>query len=1120
VAGDGRAREESETPGRAEALFAEYVQSAKDGVAFDDFLAGHPEQADALRAVHSLWVAGELATAAQTPISGGGRSLQAALSSLAAPLDSPPLERVGPYRITEVLGEGGFGVVYRAEQDAPFHRTVALKVIKLGMDTRETVARFEAERQALALMSHPAIAKVHDAGATENGRPYFVMEFIQGEPITLFCERRDLNVDARLDLFLTVCEAVEHAHQKGVIHRDLKPSNVLVGLDAGTPLPKVIDFGIAKAMGAQLTEHTLQTGLGQILGTPAYMSPEQADLGSADIDTRSDVYSLGVILYELLAGVRPFEREAFPTQSLEAVLRFIREAEPQRPSTRLQARAQARRPDDPAVERRIRLTVRRLRGDLDWIVLKAMAKDRERRYGRVADLAQDLRRHLRHEPVSAGPPGIAYRMRKFARKHRVGVGITAALFLTALLGGAGLAYRAERDFARAWGNTQSSIDAKDLKGAQAGLAVLRERHYGRAQVRDLEQAVAQLENTLRSKESARHLDAARQDWESHLEQLQESHDLERAWREKRLDPNQHAPPWERSEEFAIHDRLEAARRDAQDNYNAAIGAFQRAIEAAPRDSVAERQARKEFAAVYQTLQSLADREGALALGPDFFRRRGADLDAVLFARKGGTVRIWTRPAGAAVLCYRYAEHEKRLLPLPFDPRAGFEQVEAGFRSGPALIVESVVDAARAPFRAGDRLAAVNGAELRVVGDLARALGGVQAGESVEARVERDGKPLVQAWVPFPTEGTSAPADGGPERRRLTLSREELGFVLAGYPLAGLDGEGLGRTAEGVPFEANFPDGSYLLVFRRPEYGETRLPLRVAGKDLEVNVRLLRNDEVPPGFVHIPAGLFDRGGDPEAFQGFPLEEVKVGDLLIARYEVTLGEYLEYLNDPASEIDSNGEVVPAQESARSTLRGLVKRGVRKSEKLDLLPRLDSGQPLVRRGEDGKWSLVAGPRRSPRLPVLGISRFAAEEYALWLTKRRGEGIVRRYRLPADDEWEKAARGVDRRTFVWGDYPCWSFAWVRRGISRRPVEPEEVGFMTTDESVYGVRDLTGSVSEYAVGQPSLPYRYASVRGGNWFHTDEYYGRAATRNGLVPDGTAESTGFRLVAELKEEDGP
>ena len=627
--------------------------------------------------------------------------------------------------------------------------------------------------------------------------------------------------------------------------------------------------------------------------------------------------------------------------------------------------------------------------------------------------------------------------------------------------------------------------------------------------------MAQLEVALRSKESAGHLAAARQDWDLHLERLEESRELEQAWRQKRRDPLTHLPPWERSEEFAIHDRLETARRQAQDFYNDAIGRFQRAVEAAPPGSPAEQLARNAFALVYQDLQSLADREGALALGPDFFRRRGADLDAAVFAKKGGTVRIRTRPAGATVLCHRYAEHEKRLLPLPFDPRAGFEQVEAGFLSGPALIVESVVNAARVPFRPGDRLAAVNGRELRVVGDLARALGGLQSGERVEAQVEREGKQIVLAWIPFPAQGAGAPAgEGRAEKGGLNFPREELGVVLAGYPLLGKEANGLGRTGEAAPLEVSIPDGNYLLVFRRPGHGETRFPLRVAGKDADVDVRLLPEDGMPPGFVHVPAGSFFRGGDPEAFQGFPLEEVELGDFLIARHEVTLEEYLEFLNDPMNEIDPQGETIPTQESTRDSLRRLVERGSRASEKLDLLPRRNSREPLVRRDENGKWSLAG---RSPRWPALGVSHFAAEEYAVWLTARRATGVVSRYRLPTDDEWEKAARGVDRRRFVWGDYPQWSFAWVYRGISRRPVEPEEVGFVVTDESVHGVRDLTGSVSEHAVGKPSPPYNYASVRGGNWSDTDEYYGRAATRNGLLPAGTLESTGFRVVADLKEE---
>jgi serine/threonine protein kinase/tetratricopeptide (TPR) repeat protein len=337
---------------------------------------------------------------------------------------------IGRYRLLEQIGEGGFGIVFMAEQQHPVRRRVALKVIKPGMDTRQVIARFEAERQALALMDHPNIAKVFDAGVTDSGRPYFVMELVKGLPITKYCDEHKRTPRQRLELFVQVCQAVQHAHQKGVIHRDLKPTNVLVAQYDGKPVPKVIDFGVAKAAGQQLTERTLFTGFGDVVGTPQYMSPEQAELNQLDIDTRSDVYSLGVLLYELLTGTTPLESKRLKEAALLEVLRVIREEEPPRPSTRLTTVAEL-----PSIAAQRGLEPKSLsgivKGELDWIVMKALEKDRGRRYETAYGLARDVERYLRDEPVSACPPSAAYRMRKLARRHRLAV--VAALTFVAIL---------------------------------------------------------------------------------------------------------------------------------------------------------------------------------------------------------------------------------------------------------------------------------------------------------------------------------------------------------------------------------------------------------------------------------------------------------------------------------------------------------------------------------------------------------------------------------------------------------------------------------------------------------------------------------------------------------------
>lgn len=345
------------------------------------------------------------------------------------------LPSFGPYKLLEQIGEGGMGIVYVAEQEWPLRRRVALKIIKPGMDSRQVVARFEAERQALAIMNHPHIAKVLDAGTTDSGSPYFVMELVRGIPITTYCDAHQLDLRLRLELFVKVAEAIQHAHQKGVIHRDLKPSNILVELDDVRAVPKVIDFGVAKATQQPLTEGTVYTGFMQMIGTPLYMSPEQAQLNSQDVDTRSDIYSLGVLLYELLTGSTPFDRETFKRVGVDEMRRIIREDNPARPSDRISTLAAAalstiseRRKVDP---KKLRTAVR---GELDWIVLKALEKDRSRRYATASAFANDIRRYLNGKPVEACPPTTMYRMRKFASRNAAPLATAVLIAFSLTLG--------------------------------------------------------------------------------------------------------------------------------------------------------------------------------------------------------------------------------------------------------------------------------------------------------------------------------------------------------------------------------------------------------------------------------------------------------------------------------------------------------------------------------------------------------------------------------------------------------------------------------------------------------------------------------------------------------------
>jgi tetratricopeptide (TPR) repeat protein len=430
-------------PNPAKAIFLEAVERhAPDRwpAFLDRACAGQPDlrgRVEALLEAHR-----EVGTAQHRELAEG------AGPSPVATVDEPPVRErpgdvIGSYKLLEQIGEGGFGVVFMAEQQRPVRRKVALKVLKAGMDTRQVVARFEAERQALAIMDHPNIAKVHDGGVTPSGRPYFVMELVKGAPITEFCDQNHLTPRQRLELFVPVCAAVQHAHHKGIIHRDLKPSNILVVMHDTTPVVKVIDFGVAKAVGQELTDKTLFTGFAQMIGTPLYMSPEQAGQSGLDIDTRSDIYSLGVLVYELLTGTTPFAKDRFKGVGYDEMRRIICEEDPPNPSTRLAQSTEtlptisAKRLMEPAQLTRL------VRGDLDWIVMKALEKDRNRRYETANGFAMDIQRYLADEPVLACPPSAGYRLRKFARRNKRGLAVAGlVVFFLILLGsGAGWALR-------------------------------------------------------------------------------------------------------------------------------------------------------------------------------------------------------------------------------------------------------------------------------------------------------------------------------------------------------------------------------------------------------------------------------------------------------------------------------------------------------------------------------------------------------------------------------------------------------------------------------------------------------------------------------------------------------
>jgi serine/threonine protein kinase len=410
-----------------------------------------------------------------------GSFLQDRVPGPAGTIDQQPREQpgtiIGPYKLLQQIGEGGMGVVYMAEQQEPIRRKVALKIIKPGMDSTQVIARFEAERQALALMDHQNIARVLDAGTTESGRPFFVMELVHGVPITRYCDENKLTPRQRLELFVPVCQAVQHAHQKGVIHRDLKPSNVLVTLYDGKPVPKVIDFGVAKATEQRLTERTLFTQYGTIVGTFEYMAPEQAEMSALGVDTRSDIYSLGVLLYELLTGTTPLDRKRLHAAALEEMLRLIREEEPPRPSARISTSGEALATISQQRSTEAGKLAKLVRGEIDWIVMRCLEKDRTRRYETASGLARDVEHYLKDEPVEACPPSTGYKLRKFVRKRKA-ILATAAAFAGLLLAGAAAstwqAVRATRAESAATQERDAALAAEEQARADQDRAVAAE----------------------------------------------------------------------------------------------------------------------------------------------------------------------------------------------------------------------------------------------------------------------------------------------------------------------------------------------------------------------------------------------------------------------------------------------------------------------------------------------------------------------------------------------------------------------------------------------------------------------------------------------------------------------
>ncbi|MEM7231202.1 MAG: protein kinase [Planctomycetota bacterium] len=989
---------------------------------------------------------------------GEAETLEEAPFGAETAIDDYPRERIGPYRLLYTLGEGGMGSVYLADQIEPIRRRVALKRIKLGMDSKEVIARFEAERQALALMNHPAIAKVFDAGTTVEGQPYFVMEYVKGETITQFCDEQKLGTRERLELFVRLCDGIQHAHQKGIIHRDIKPSNVLVALDGDEVEPKIIDFGISKSLNQPLTDRTAFTQHGQLIGTPSYTSPEQAEVGALDIDTRSDIYSLGVLLYELITGTLPLDPRTLGGIGYAELQRRIVEDEPPKPSTRFEKLGDESL--ELAQKRGIdhRSLLRELKGDLDWIVMKALEKERTRRYGTASEFAEDVRRHLRHEPVVARPPSTTYRIQKFMRKRRVPLLVAATVLL--LFG----VYAYATSLLE-----QRERDHRSREAFANGEKLWEE--YQRGQNERLKQA---------------------------QDRLNEERDVLESW----------WPIWRREKELEYWAKLRSERTAVTSLYNQAQLELYNAYDLSSPGSPRRQEMRGRVLRSMWPTQRYFESKSTLRQSFGVFAKSAFEIDESKL-HQPQTVRFQTDPSGSTAYCFRYEMVEGRLFPLPYNVA---EQKVVG---EPFLKVEWQHGAKSEVFRPGDRIIESNGKKVSLLKDFLASLDSVGEGESISVLVERAGVPTTLSWVPF--RNSVRP-------RVIDSIRGQFEMSFAGYPLRFDERCRAGKT----PFEGTLPEGSYLFVFRREGYADVRWPVSVplppeAREDGEP-IRLLKPDEIPPGYVYIPAGRFFAGGDATgATNALTRGHRYVPRFFIARHEVTIEEYLRFMNARAGE---DGRTTPENPWVIQQAQSLMERQETRPKppskrealvfegRLWIEPRhiYANSKLLTFTKGRGWWRKSDQPLD---VPMVSVNLLAAAEYAHWRTTTDPEWS---YRLPNDLQWEKSARGVDGRTFVWGEYHTWSFCCSQLGFS--PLErksPQSVGAFPFDESVYAVRDLGGSVSELTMSPVVTGSSQYTFRGGSWFATDRFFFRTDNRNtGPVTRQRGVDTGIRLVAERKK----